>query len=92
MLQPAIDTRVPITPCAIHYELQDGDPAREICWWGDMTLLPHVWNLLGKRAIHANIVFGSPIEAGGDRKQLSAVLHEEVVRLHEELRPPLART
>src|SRR5579871_1459725 len=51
MLQPAIDAAAPVTPCAIDYELDDGDPAREICWWGDMTLLPHMWNLLGKRVI-----------------------------------------
>jgi 1-acyl-sn-glycerol-3-phosphate acyltransferase len=86
MLQPAIDADAPITPCAIGYELDEGDPAREVAWWGDMTLLPHIWNLLGKRCISARVVFGEPIEAGGDRKELSAVLHEEVVRLHERVR------
>ncbi len=89
MLQPAIEVVGPITPCAIRYELDDGDPSREVCWWGDMTLVPHVLNLLGKKSIRARIVFGSPIEASGDRKQLSAVLHEEVVRLHEHLRATL---
>jgi len=81
MLQPAIDSGAPITPCAIHYELEDGDAAREVCWWGDMKLLPHVWNLLGKKSVRARIVFGEPVTAKGDRKELSAVLHEEVSRL-----------
>lgn len=85
MLQPAIDAAVPITPCAIHYELDDGDPSVEIAWWGDMTLIPHVINLVGKRTIRARIAFGTPVEARGDRKQLSAALHEEVVQLHERL-------
>jgi 1-acyl-sn-glycerol-3-phosphate acyltransferase len=85
MLQPAVDTGATITPCAVSYELEDGDPGREICWWGDMTVLPHMWNLLGKKSIRARIVFGTPMQARGDRKRLSAVLHEEVVRLHEEL-------
>ena len=86
MLQPAIDARTQITPCAINYELDDGDVSQEICWWGDMPLLSHVWNLLGKEAIRARIAFSEPIPASGDRKQLSHTLHEEVVRLHERLR------
>ncbi len=84
MLQPAIDTAVPITPCAIHYELDDGDAAREVSWWGDMKLLPHAWNLLGKKSIRARILFGEPMTATGDRKQLSAVLHEEVARMFRQ--------
>ena len=85
MLQPAIDTAATITPCAIRYELEDGDAAQEVCWWGDMTFAPHVWNLLGKKSVRARIVFGEPPTATGDRKELSAVLHEEVVQLHDEL-------
>jgi 1-acyl-sn-glycerol-3-phosphate acyltransferase len=85
MLQPAIDSAAPVTPCAIRYELEDGDAGREVSWWGDMKLLPHAWNLLGKKSIRAKLVFGEPIEAGGDRKELSAVLLREVVRLHDEL-------
>ena len=84
MLQPAINASALITPCSIAYELEDGDPAREACWWGDMTLLPHLWNLLGKKTIRARVTFGKPIRAGGDRKSLSAKLHEEVVRLHHQ--------
>ena len=61
ILQPAIDSSAPITPCAIRYELDDGDASREVCWWGDMTAVPHMWNLLGKKAIRARIVFGKPV-------------------------------
>src|SRR5208283_1114526 len=85
MLQPAIDAGAQVTPCAIVYELEDGDPAQEVSWWGDMPLLPHVWNLVGKKIIRARIAFGEPMLATGDRKELSHVLHEEVVRLHEQL-------
>jgi 1-acyl-sn-glycerol-3-phosphate acyltransferase len=85
MLQPTIDTGAPITPCAITYELEDGEVGREACWWGDMTFLPHVINLIGKKSIRARIVFGEPVEATGDRKELSRLLHVTVVRLHDEL-------
>ncbi|MFZ0793440.1 MAG: lysophospholipid acyltransferase family protein, partial [Candidatus Korobacteraceae bacterium] len=83
MLQPAIDNALPITPCAIGYELDDGHASREVCWWGDMEFLPHVWNLLGKKSVQARIVFGEPLSAESDRKELSAMLHAEVLRLHE---------
>jgi lyso-ornithine lipid O-acyltransferase len=86
MLQPAIDANALITPCAIRYELDDGDATQEICWWGDMALPPHLWNLLGKNMIRARIAFGVPILASGDRKQLSHLLHEQVVQLHERAR------
>jgi len=81
MLQPAIDTGAPITACSIHYELDDGDPSRDVAWWGDMTLLPHVWKLMSKQTIRARIVFGTPFIPHGGRKELSHVLHEQVVRL-----------
>ena len=85
MLQPAIDVAAPITPCAIAYELDDGDPATEVAWWGDMTLLPHVWHLMGKKQVHAKIIFGKPTTGSGDRKQLGQRLHEQVVELHRTL-------
>ena len=88
MLQPAIDTGIPITPCAIHYELDDGDPAREVCWWGDMTLLPHVWNLMSKKSVRARIVFGEPVVAHGNRKELSSLLRERVIALYRATGAP----
>jgi 1-acyl-sn-glycerol-3-phosphate acyltransferase len=85
MLQPAIDASATVTPCAITYELDNGD-SQEVCWWGDVALLPHLWNLLGKKAVRARIAFGEPLPAGSDRKQLSHVLRHQVVLLNKQLR------
>src|ERR1039458_4050809 len=84
MLQPAVDAGAQVTPCCIRYELDDGAVEREVCWWGDMALLPHALNLLAKKTIRATIVFGEPMPATGDRQQLSQTLHGEVLRLHEQ--------
>jgi 1-acyl-sn-glycerol-3-phosphate acyltransferase len=92
MLQPAIDAGAPITPCAIRYELDDGDPAREACWWGDMKLLPHLWNLLGKKTVRARVSFGETVAPTGDRKQLSARLRDEVVGLRALYGEPVSKT
>ena len=93
MLQPAIDVGAPVTPCAISYELEDGDVGHEICWWGDMTLVPHVLNLLSKKVVRAKVVFGEAMTARQDRKELSHILREKVVELHENaaLSPTLAQ-
>ncbi|HUO61740.1 MAG TPA: lysophospholipid acyltransferase family protein [Candidatus Acidoferrales bacterium] len=85
MLQAAIDAGQSVTACAIRYELSDGDPATEVCWWGNMTLPPHVWNLLGKRAIRAKVIFGEPIQGISDRKSLSDAAWHSVVAMHETL-------
>ena len=85
MLQPAIDAGAAITPCAITYEIDDGDMGREVAWWGSMPLVPHVLNLLSKKSVRARIVFGEPINATGDRKALGRVLHDRVVQLHDKL-------
>lgn len=87
MLQPAIDASVPVTPASVRYELVDGDAGQEVCWWGDMTFLPHVFNLLSKKSIRAHIVFGEPVAPEENRKELSRILHQQVVELHEERRP-----
>ncbi len=85
MLQPAIDVGTTVTPCAIAYELDDGDAGQEVCWWGDMTFPAHAWNLLGKKVLRARILFGEPVQAAGDRKEFSQELQERVARLHERL-------
>jgi hypothetical protein len=43
-----------------------------------------MWNVMGKKTIRARIIFGEPVPASGDRKSLSAKLHEEVVRLKDQ--------
>ncbi len=85
MLQPAIDASAQVTPCAIAYDVDDGDVSTEVCWWDDMPALGHFWNLLAKKAIRARIVFGEPMVASGDRKDLSRTLHEQVMQLHDRL-------
>ncbi len=86
MLQPAIDAGSRVTPCCISYELDDGVVEHEVCWWGDMPLLPHALNLLGKSTIRATVAFGEPLIATGERKQLAQSMRLEVLRLREQFR------
>jgi 1-acyl-sn-glycerol-3-phosphate acyltransferase len=87
LLEPAARSRELLTPAAISYDLADGSPAGEVCYWGEMTLLPHLLHLFTKRRIEAEIAFGVPAPAppDGSRKQLARDLHGVVCLLHATL-------
>jgi len=81
LLEPA--TRQPhcLSAAFLEYALIDGSVAEEICYWRDMTLGPHLLNLLGKRAVSAQVRFAAFGQPNSDRKLLARQLHAEVVRL-----------
>ncbi len=86
LLQPAVTNRWPVSPAWIGYSLDGGSVADEVCYWRDMTLLPHFLNLLSKASIQATVAFGPPIQPGSNRKQLARLLHTHVSRLAAEHR------
>ena len=85
LLAPAAQQNLPLSAGFIRYSLEDGIVADEVCYWRDMTLVPHLINLLGKRGISAHVFFTQIQRGGGDRKELARRLHSEVMRLKEAL-------
>ena len=85
LLQPAAQHIHPLTAGSIDYRLDDGDVSEEVCYWRDMTLLPHLVNLLGKRAVRATVGFSRLPGASPDRKELARQLHAEISRLKTSL-------
>ncbi|HYT60783.1 MAG TPA: lysophospholipid acyltransferase family protein [Haliangiales bacterium] len=83
LLEPAAEQKQPLAAGCIQYSLSDGSVADEVCYWRDMTLVPHLVNLLGKRGVSARVSFTQLQNGCGDRKQLARQLHSEVVRLKE---------
>ena len=81
LLEPAARNLHPLTAGLIGYELTDGDVSEEVCYWKDMTLLPHLINLLSKRTIHAFFHFTETRQQAMDRKVLARQLHWELLRL-----------
>jgi 1-acyl-sn-glycerol-3-phosphate acyltransferase len=81
LLEPATQQPRGLSAGFIEYALNDGDVAEEACYWKDMTLLPHLLNLLGKRGIEARLVFTEVRPSGLCRKHLARQLRAEVVRL-----------
>jgi len=81
LLEPAARQTYPLSAGLIQYELVDGDVSEEVCYWKDMTLVPHLINLCGKRAVQASVHFNHLREGNADRKQLARQLHAEVLRM-----------
>lgn len=81
LFQPALDVGVRITAAAIAYSIPDGDAAREACYWGDMTLLPHLLNLLTKDSVRATLKFSQQHLQFSDRKEAARTMRFEVERL-----------
>ena len=50
LLEPAARGGHEIAVGWLHYDLEDGDAATEVCYWGDHSFVAHLLNLLGKNA------------------------------------------
>lgn len=72
---PGIDLAV--QPVSISYtRALDGTPLvgpwRELyCWFGEATMLPHLWRMVSLPGAEVELRFHEPIDAGLDRKELA---------------------
>ena len=82
LLEPALYLACPVTAVAITYALDEGSVANEICYWRDMTLLPHLLNVWSKQLIYSYLRCGIARQRRGERKSLARELHAEVAALH----------
>jgi 1-acyl-sn-glycerol-3-phosphate acyltransferase len=91
LLQPAVQNNWPVLPAALAYAVgPNRSAANEVCWWGDMTLAPHLWNLATLPWIKACVAWGDPI-LRNDRKQLAVELRAACESLLGRERGRLAR-
>lgn len=87
LLEPARNAHCAIVPAAIQYRLDGGSVSDEVCYWRDMTLLPHLLNLFANRKVRAFVAFGtsSSLAAPCSRKETALRLHQCVVELRTSL-------
>jgi 1-acyl-sn-glycerol-3-phosphate acyltransferase len=79
LLESAVQLRCPIAAASIDYALHDGSVEDEVCYWRDMTLVPHLLNLLFKREIRATCSFSPAKIRAANRKEIARELHDEIV-------------
>lgn len=63
----------------------DATIAEDVCWWGDMEFVSHMFRFLGLRGLRAQIRFGEEIVERADRFVLSETAHGVVAAMYEEL-------
>jgi 1-acyl-sn-glycerol-3-phosphate acyltransferase len=80
LFQAAVAAKVQVTPAHVQYQIEQGSVADDLCYWGSMTLLPHLLRLLSKGKIRARVNFGTGQEFA-DRKQAAAATRDIVVGL-----------
>lgn len=89
----AAEPPVTLQPVALVYSRIDGKLPRSgrrvdsIAWYGDMTLLPHLWALLGLKRIEATVIFTPPVGWQGDRKQTAAQCEQQIIQALSALAP-----
>lgn len=81
LLEPATTPDHGLAAGCLAYELADGDVSEEVCYWKDMTLVPHLINLFSKRAVRVPVRFTQLRPGNANRKELARQLHSEVLRL-----------
>lgn len=82
LLEPAVRHGWRVLPTAVNYAVPEGRSVEnEVCWWGDMTLVPHLWNFMTLPWVQARVGWGDPVAAAGERKVLAVELRERVQSL-----------
>jgi len=82
LLESARRLGCPVTAAAINYALDEGLAANEVCFWREMTLVPHLLNVWSKPLIYSMLRCGVARQRRGDRKSLARELQTEVAALH----------
>jgi 1-acyl-sn-glycerol-3-phosphate acyltransferase len=81
LLEPALELDARITAGAIDYRLRDGSVGDEVCYWRDMTLVPHLLNLFGKSVIEGNLAFARVHNSSRNRKVVAQKIRDEIITM-----------
>ena len=73
VLAPPARRGLPVHAASLHYRTRKDElPAHQsVCWWGDMTFVPHALQLLQLTGVDAAVTFVAEPIQDADRKQLA---------------------
>lgn len=81
LFEPALAARATITPVYISYAVSSGSVSNDVCYWGEMTFVPHALKLFSIKSVTARITFGPTLRKLQDRKQAAEATRTEVLRM-----------
>jgi lyso-ornithine lipid O-acyltransferase len=82
LMEPATHSGAPITSVAIRYVLAGGVQERELCWFGDVGFVSHLWKVLGVAGFSAQLQFGEP-SVYADPRVAAERTHAEVSAMRD---------
>jgi 1-acyl-sn-glycerol-3-phosphate acyltransferase len=89
LFHSVLNERVPLRVAALRYwfdgENDGATVANDICWWGDMTLGPHLFRFLGLWGVRAEVRFGGEVGERADRFALSESARAAVADMYADL-------
>src|SRR5882757_5788454 len=77
----AVAAREAITPAHISYRVTEGSVEQDVCYWGDMTFLPHILKALSLSEVTALVRFGQESLRFDDRKKAAEATREQILAL-----------
>ncbi|HSB53448.1 MAG TPA: lysophospholipid acyltransferase family protein [Gemmatimonadales bacterium] len=82
--------QLPVHTATLSYHTAPSDPpaSESLCWWGDMTFLPHLIGVCRLGPSQARVAFGRATISASDRKALATLLHSALLA---DFRPSGAR-
>ena len=89
LFHSVLNNGVALRAAALRYELEscwvnEGATVREdVCWWGEMGFVPHIFRALGLRGLSVTVRFGEEVKERTDRFVLSETAQERVVEMYE---------
>jgi len=77
LLEPAARGGWPVRHATLSYVTPSDQPPADltVCWWGDMTFLPHLVGVARLTRFTGTVAFGAGTVRDDDRKRLAAALH-----------------
>lgn len=83
LFQAAINTGAAISAARIRYQVSSGRAETDVCYWGEMEMVPHVTKLLSKERITGHVQFRERAQHFTDRKHAAQKMYEQVLELGE---------
>lgn len=87
LFHSVLNEGVPLQIAALSYSVEDpkATVAKDVCWWGDALLAPHLFRLAAARGVRAKIRFGGVVEERDDRFVLSRQARQRIVEMVSDL-------
>lgn len=85
LLEHAAVSNINVSYSSLRYETLETDlPAyKSVCWWGNKSMLSHLFLLSKNRKVLVDIRFGEESVNCNDRKELAMELHKKVTSIFE---------